>query len=120
MGRLDRERGGLGFSGAGEQATSQESGLLGGSRQGEPQQTAFPILLFACRIRGVRLPGKEGPREQEPGKGQQKEGMRKRERESERETEGGGRGREREALFFLSRGETPRTPPLQAWLAGGG
>ena len=27
------------------QATSQESGLLGGSRQGEPQQTAFPILL---------------------------------------------------------------------------
>ena len=46
MGRLGRERGGLGFSGAGEQAASQESGLLGGSRQGEPQQTAFPILLL--------------------------------------------------------------------------
>ena len=55
MGRLDRERGGLGFSGAGEQATSQESGLLGGSRQGEPQQTAFPILLRCSRsaITGV-------------------------------------------------------------------
>ena len=47
--------------------------------------------------------------------------MRKREkeRESERrraESEGG-RGK---GLFFLSRGETPRTPRLQAWLAGGG
>ena len=69
-------------------------------------------------VRRVRLSGKEGPREQEPGKGQQKEGMRERERKSERQRAGseGGRGRH----SFLEPGGNPPDPPLQAWLAGDG
>ena len=41
--------------------------------------------LLILRVRRVRLPGKEAPREQEPGKGQQKEeGMSEKERKRER------------------------------------
>ena len=45
---------------------------------------------------------------------------RKREKERAREREGVSRGRKREALFFLSRGETPRTPRGRpGWQAAG-
>ena len=48
------------------------------------------------------------------------EGGNERERKRERETKGGERGREGGALFFLSRGETPRTSRFRlGWQATG-